>query len=433
MESVWQKTAPVPEFDSLQGETDTDVLIIGGGITGILCAYFLQERGIDYILVEGKEICHGVTGNTTAKITAQHGLIYAKLLKNAGMERTKLYLEANQKAVRKYAELAAGIPCGFEEKTAYVYSVDDRRKLEKEAEAYRKLGLDDAIMEPEELPFSTAGAVRMEHQAQFHPLKFLAGIARGLNIYEHTFVTQLMPGRALTDRGSITYRKAIFATHYPIDNKHGCYFIKLYQHRSYVTAWEHAVHLDGMYVDEAKKGMSFRSFGDLLLIGGGGHRTGKKGGNWKELREFSRKYYPDAVERYHWAAQDCMPLDHAPYIGVYSPAMPDCYVASGFRKWGMTSAMVSAMLLADLIQEKENPYADVFRPARNIFTGQMLCNVSESVWNMLTPTVPRCPHLGCALKWNSAEHSWDCPCHGSRFMKDGKVLDNPANGDAKWK
>lgn len=433
MESVWQKTVTMPKFESLQGDAGTDVLVIGGGITGILCAHFLQERGVDYLLVEGNEICRGVTGNTTAKITAQHGLMYAKLLRHAGLEKTKLYLEANQTAVRRYAELAADISCDYEEKTAYVYSMDNRKKLEKEAEAYRLLGLDDAIVEPAELPFATAGAVRMERQAQFHPLKFLAEIARGLTIYEHTFVTQLMPGRALTDRGTITYQKVIFATHYPIDNKHGCYFMKLYQHRSYVTAWERAVHIDGMYVDEAKKGMTFRSYGDLLLIGGGGHRTGKKGGNWQELRAFAQKYYPDAVERYHWAAQDCMPLDEAPYIGVYSSAMPDCYVATGFRKWGITSAMVSAMTLADLVQGIENPYAEIFRPMRSILTGQLLCNGAEAVCNLLTPTVPRCPHLGCALKWNRAEHSWDCPCHGSRFTEFGKLLDNPANGDANWK
>lgn len=433
MESVWRKTASMPGFGSLSGDVSTDVLVIGGGIAGILCAHFLQERGVDYLLVEGDTICSGVTGNTTAKITAQHGLTYAKLLKHAGYEKTKLYLEANRKAVRRYMELAAGIPCDFEEKTAYVYSMDNRRKLEQEAEAYRRLGLEDEIVEPAELPFATAGAVRMKGQAQFHPLKFLAEIAKGLNIYEHTFVTQLMPGRALTDRGSITYQKAIFATHYPIDNKHGCYFIKLYQHRSYVTAWEQAAHIDGMYVDENKKGMSFRSFGDLLLVGGGGHRTGKKGGNWQELRAFMQRYYPAAVERYHWAAQDCMPLDEAPYIGAYSPAMPDCYVASGFRKWGITSAMVSAMLLTDLVQGVENPYAEVFRPSRSILTGQLICNAAESVCNLLTPTAPRCPHLGCALKWNRAEHSWDCPCHGSRFTESGELLDNPANGDANWK
>lgn len=429
MESVWKGTVALPQFESLQGDSITDVLIIGGGITGILCAYFLEQRGIDYLLVEGEEICHGVTGNTTAKITAQHGLVYAKMLGRAGLEKTKLYLEANQKAIQKYAELARDISCDFIEKTAYVYSVDNRRKLEKEAEAYRKLGLNDAIVECASLPFPVAGAVRMEKQAQFHPLKFLAEIAKGLKIYEHTFVTQLMPGRAVTRRGNIAYKRLIFACHYPIDNKHGCYFMKLYQHRSYVIALEHAAQVEGMYVDEKKKGMSFRNYGNLLLVGGGGHRTGKKGGNWQELRDFARVHYPDAVEKYHWAAQDCMPLDEAPYIGQYSPTMPGCYVATGFRKWGMTTAMVSAMVLSDLLQGIENPYEAVFSPNRNILTKQLLFNSAEAVWNMLTPTAPRCPHLGCALKWNRAEHSWDCPCHGSRFAKDGKLLDNPANGD----
>lgn len=429
MESVWTKTVSLPHFGRLEGDVSTDVLIIGGGITGILCAHFLQERGIDYLLVEKEEICHGTTGFTTAKVTAQHGLTYAKRLKREGLLKTGLYLEANQEAVRRYALLAQEIPCDFEEKDACVYSLDNRKKLEQEADAYRRLGLEGEIVEPSELPFSTVGAVRMRKQAQFHPLKFLSRIAQGLRICEHSHVTQLLPGRALTQTGSIAYRKVIFATHYPIDNKHGAYFLKLYQRRSYVIALEQAARLDGMYVDEAGSGMSFRSCGDLLLLGGGGHRTGKKGGNWQELRESARKFYPGALERYHWAAQDCMPLDESPYIGVYSPAMPDAYVASGFGKWGMTSAMVSAMILSDLVQGIENPYAEAFRPARNLFTKQLACNVAESVWNLLTPTVPRCPHLGCALKWNPAERSWDCPCHGSRFAEDGKLLDNPANGD----
>lgn len=429
MESVWNGTVALPHFERLEGDRNTDVLIIGGGITGILCAYFLQERGIDYLLLEGEEICHGTTGNTTAKITAQHGLIYAKLLKKAGLERAKLYLEANQRAVQKYAELAAAIPCDFEERNAYVYSLDNRKKLEQEAEAYRMLGLDDEIVEPIELPFPTVGAVRMKKQAQFHPLKFISQIARTLKIYEHSFVTQLLPGKALTESGSVSYQKVIFATHFPIDNKHGAYFLKLYQHRSYVIALEQAAQIEGMYVDEAEKGMSFRCYDNLLFVGGAGHRTGKKSGNWQQLRGFASKYYPDAIERYHWAAQDCIPLDEAPYIGVYSQAMPDAYVATGFRKWGMTSAMVAAMILSDLVQGIESPYAEAFYPARNIFTKQLVCNGAESVFNLLTPTVPRCPHLGCALKWNPAERSWDCPCHGSRFSESGKLLDNPANGD----
>lgn len=431
MDSVWRKTAALPRFEKLEGDVKSDVLIIGGGITGILCAYFLKERGIDYLLVEGQEICHGVTGNTTAKITAQHGLVYAKMMRHMGQEKTKLYLEANQKAVLKYAELAKNYECDFIQKKAFVYSLDNRKKLEEEAACYRMLGLMGEVVETPELPFATAGAVMMQDQAQFHPLKFLAGIAKDLNIREHTFVTQLMPGKAVTDAGAITCKQMILATHYPIDNKHGCYFIKLYQHRSYVIALQQAQQMEGMYVDEDRKGLSFRSYKDLLLVGGGSHRTGKKGGDWQELLQFARKYYPEAAEKYRWAAQDCMPLDEAPYIGLYAPAMPGCYVATGFQKWGITSAMVSAMVLTDLVQGIENPYARVFDPGRSIFKRQLLCNAAESLVNLLTPTKPRCPHMGCALKWNPTERSWDCPCHGSRFAEDGTLLDNPANGDAR--
>ncbi len=431
MDSIWRKAVTLPHFETLRGEVKTDVLIIGGGITGLLCAHFLQERGIDYILVEGREICAGVTGNTTAKITAQHGLVYAKLISHAGMEKARLYLEANQEAISRYQELSKGIDCDFEEKTAYVYSLDNRKKLEEEVEAYGKLGLKADVTETKELPFSTAGAVAMPHQAQFHPLRFLAGISQNLHIYEHSFVKELAEHTAVTEHGRIIFKQAIFATHFPIDNKHGLYFLKMYQHRSYVLALENAAQLRGMYVDEAEKGMSFRNFGEFLLLGGGSHRTGKKGGNWKELREFAKTHYPYAREKYAWAAQDCMTLDEAPYIGSYSPHMPGCFVATGFQKWGMTSAMVSAMILADFVQGKENAYAAVFCPSRSMLKPQLIANMLESTVNLLTPTAPRCPHLGCALKWNGIEHSWDCPCHGSRFTEEGRLLDNPANGNMR--
>ena len=186
-----------------------------------------------------------------------------------------------------------------------------------------------------------------------------------------------------------------------------------------------------MYVDENEKGLSFRNYGDLLLLGGGSHRTGKNGGNWTELEKFALKYYPSAKIKYRWATQDCMTLDGVPYIGNYSKNTPDMYVATGFNKWGMTSSMVAAMLLTDAVCGKKNAYAEVFSPSRTILRPKLACNAVSAVCNLLTPTAPRCPHLGCALKWNSAEHSWDCPCHGSRFDKNGKLLDNPATGDIK--
>lgn len=431
MNSVWTESVTMPCFETLEGDVKTDVLIIGGGITGLLCACFLKEMGVDYILVEGRSICSGVTKNTTAKITAQHGLIYYDLLKKDGTEKARMYLEANQRALNKYFDLCGNMDCDFEEKTNYVYSLMDRRKLEQEAEALTKLGVESKLIDTAELPFPTVGAVGVTHQAQFHPLKFLAQISQGLNIYEHTFVTKLSENTALTEKACITYEKIIFATHFPIDNKHGLYFMKMYQHRSYVIALENVSPIKDMYVDEDKKGLSFRSYENLLLVGGGSHRTGKRGGNWQKLREYAKEYYPHAKERYYWSTQDCMPLDNVPYIGVYSKNMPQCYVATGYHKWGMTSAMAAAEILADRIIGKENPYEEVFCPSRSMLKPQLFINAGESMVNLLTPTTKRCPHLGCALKWNESERSWDCPCHGSRFDEDGGLIDNPANGDLK--
>ena len=207
----------------------------------------------------------------------------------------------------------------------------------------------------------------------------------------------------------------------------------MYQHRSYVIALENAQNVGGMYIDEEQTGLSFRNHNSLLLLGGGSHRTGKKGGNWQELRNFAKEYYPDSKEKYHWATQDCLTLDGVAYIGNYSAKTPNLYVASGFNKWGMTSSMVSAMILCALVQEKENIYADIFSPSRTILRPQLVENMFEALVNLLTPTARRCPHLGCALKWNKYEHTWDCPCHGSRFEENGKLIDNPATNNLNLK
>ena len=477
MYSLWKETINMPEFEPLSGDIKTDVLIIGGGITGILCAYTLKQAGVDYMLVEADRICSGVSQNTTAKITSQHGLIYHKLLRRFGTEKTRMYLEANQLALDVYCKLCQTIDCDFEHKDNFVYSMDKARKLEQELEALHKIGcfgsfplqpsvsapsfvqpsqsaqpslpLSVELVEHLPLPFPVAGAVKFENQAQFHPLKFLSHLATGLHIYEHTKVQELaeqmylgqevhgpITGHqayrkhiAATAHGNITADKIIIATHFPILNKHGMYFLKMYQHRSYVMALENALDVNGMYVDEADKGLSFRNYGNLLLLGGGSHRTGKHGGNWEELSAFAGKYFPDAKEQYRWATQDCMTLDEVPYIGPYSRNTTGLYTATGFHKWGMTSAMTAAMLLRDMILEKENPYAPAFTPSRTMLRPQLFINAFEATANLLTPTGKRCPHMGCALKWNPVERTWDCPCHGSRFTKDGELIENPATDD----
>lgn len=429
MESIWRSTAPRVGFRALQGDKSTDVLIVGGGIAGILCAYKLKEAGVYCMLVEAEEICGGITKNTTAKITLGHGLLYDKLIRRFGEEKARQYLEAQIKAGREYARLCESIDCDYETRDSYVYSLNNGKKIEKEVAALNRLGVKAEFSEARELPFKVAGAVRVNDQAQFHPLKFLYSIAKELPIYEHTKVLELTPQKARTSRGIISYKRLIVATHFPILNKHGLYPLKLYQHRSYVLALKNAQRVDGMYVDESHTGLSFRSVGDYLLLGGGGHRTGKSGGCFRELEAFARKHYPNAEIVGKWATQDCMTLDDVPYIGQYARSTPDLFVATGFNKWGMTNAMVAADVLSDLVQGKTNAYSSVFSPQRSVFRPQLAVNAFESIVGLLTPTVPRCPHLGCALKYNRAEHTWDCSCHGSRFTERGELIDNPATDD----
>ena len=431
MDSIWTKTAQLPQFDRLRSDLKTDVLIIGGGLAGVLCAYKLAQAGVDCALVEADHICSGITKNTTAKITSQHGLIYDKLIREFGVERARLYLEANQEALDDYRALCKNIDCDFQEKDAFVYSIDKRWKLERELKALDRLGFGAEFITDIPLPFPTAGAVRFPRQAQFHPLKFIAAIAKNLRIFEHTKVLELGPGKAVTNGGTISADKIIVATHFPLLNKHGGYFLKLYQHRSYVLALDNAPNVHGMYIDENKKGLSFRNYNGLLLLGGGSHRTGKEGGSWQELERFACRDYLGAQITARWATQDCMTLDGVPYIGPYSRRTDGLYVATGFNKWGMTSSMAAASLLTDLLLGRNNPYMELFSPSRTVLRPQLAANSLESALGLLTPTTPRCPHMGCALKYNAAEHSWDCPCHGSRFSEDGALIDNPATDDRK--
>lgn len=431
MKSIWIDGVKRPKFEELKGDIKTDVLIIGGGITGILCAYMLKEAGVDCVLVEADKICMGITKNTTAKITCQHGLIYDKIIKRSGLDVARLYMNAQTDALKAYKKLSKIFSCDFEEKTSYVYSKYDKRKIIRETEALERIGQKPIFSEKLPLPFNVSGAVGIENQAQFHPLKFLFAVAEKLPIYENTKVQEIRPDGAICEKGKIKAEKIIVATHFPFINKHGSYFLKMYQHRSYVLALESNETLNGMYVDENLKGMSFRSFKGAMLLGGGAHRTGKNGGNWNEISEFAKKYYPSSRELYRFATQDCMTLDGMPYIGQYSKNTPSLYVATGFNKWGMTSAMVSAIILKDLVRDKENEYAEIFSPSRSILHPQLAINTFESLTGLLKPTAPRCPHMGCALKYNPYEHSWDCPCHGSRFDEEGNLIDNPSCGDIK--
>lgn len=429
MSYLWMNDIDVPKFSELEGSKDTDVLIIGGGMAGVLCAWKLHEAGLDYMLVEAGKIGLGITKGTTAVISAQHSTLYQELIKSFGREKAKQYLSANLDAVEQMRKLSESIQCDYEQVPSVLYSGYDKSLMEKEARAVNSLGFGAEFVKETQLPHPVAGAVVFPDMGQFHPLKFLYGAAKGLNIYENTFVKRLVGCTAITDRGNIHAKRVIITTHYPFINSHGLYFMKMYQKRSFVIAVENAVKLDCTLEDYAGSGIYMRSYGDLLLVGGGDRRTGKKSGGFETPREFIRRYYPQAREKYVWANQDCISLDGVPYIGKYGKKLPNVYVATGFNEWGMSSSMVSAQILGDMVQGIKNPYEEVFTPDRSMLNTQLLSNIGETVINFAVPTLRRCPHLGCALKWNSAEHSWDCPCHGSRFDEGGTLIDNPAMRD----
>lgn len=477
-DSIWKKEVGIKKRETLAGDLSAEAIVIGGGMAGILTAYFLQECGVETVVLEGARIGSGQTGNTTAKITSQHALCYDRLIQDFGEEKAGLYAQANQDAIKAYKMLIKEkkIECQFEELPAYLYSLKDRESLEAEEEAAKKLGLPAKFVTETELPFKVKGAVCFEGQAQFHPLLFLEAIADEVTVFENTKVLDVEEDRVITDHGTVTGKYIIFATHYPFLNVPGFYFIRMHQERSYVTAYRDALPLHGMYYGIDEDGLSFRSSGELLLLGGGSHRTGENsaGGKYEFLRKKAEELFPDSKEEAHWSAQDCMPADHIPYIGRYSSSKPNWYAATGFQKWGMTSSMVAARILCDLITEKENPYIEVFSPERITFSESAKSVMKDSVQAVkgLTKRIfympeteleelpngrggvveyegekvgvyknedgesfivsTKCPHMGCQLEWNPDELSWDCSCHGSRFDYHGNLLDNPAQEDITY-
>lgn len=422
--SVWQ--ASFGQYPMLKTAISTDVLIIGGGISGILTARLLTDSGVSCVIAEAGKICGGITRNTTAKITVHHGLIYSKITEKYGSNYAKMYLDANQKAAERFERLAESIDCDYETRDSFIYAKNNPKPLYDELSALSEIGCPAELCESVPLPFSTVGAVLVKNQAQFNPLKFLSALTKGLDIYENTHIIELDKNTAISVDGKITAKNIVFASHFPFVNSRGSYFLKMYQSRSHILALENAQPVNGIFMDEDANGFSFRDYKNMLLIGGGAHKTGCPS-RTEELLKFAERYYPAAKPVNLWSAQDCMTLDGLPYVGNYSANTPDRYVITGFNKWGMTNAMAAAEIIRDKILGKENENAPVFNPSRTILHKQLFVNGLNAVKNLVSPTAPRCPHMGCALKKNKEENTWECPCHGSRFSESGELLENPAN------
>ncbi|MCI6466694.1 MAG: FAD-dependent oxidoreductase [Faecalicatena sp.] len=473
--SIWSLSASTERRETLKGTITTDTAIIGGGLAGVLTAHFLEQAGRNCVILEAARIGSGQTKNTTAKVTSQHGPIYGKLIESVGKEKAGQYAAANQEAIRRYKILVDKyqIDCEWKDCPAYLYTATHTRKIREEYEAVKRLGIPAELTEKTELHCPVKLALKFKDQGRFHPLKFLYKMAEGLQIYENTKVKDVKENVVITDQGEVHAEQIVFACHYPFLNVPGYYFMRMHQERSYVVSVKHADMMEGMYYGIDSDALSYRSAGEVLLVGGGGHRTGKAptGDPYEYLAHMAESYWPDCVETARWSAQDCMTLDHIPYIGQFSHSRPNWYVATGFGKWGMTSSMVSAMILTDLICKRENPYAEVFSPLRynvQASAGNFIKDSGHAAAGLLKRAVwipqekleqvhagegavveheghkygvyksetgeiyavsAHCPHLGCQLEWNAHEKSWDCPCHGSRFDYRGRHLDEPAQED----
>jgi len=490
--SLWIESTPETSYAMLPEGLEVDVAIVGGGIAGITAALLLKRAGKSVAVLEAKRILHGATGYTTAKVTAAQGIAYTTIAKNFNEEGARLYAEANQAALDLIASLAEeeALDCEFERKPNYVYceSRDERSKIEHEVEAAQRAGLEAKLVEETPLPYPVECAFRLDEQAQFHPRKYLLPLAEKLNsegshVLELTRVLNVKDSGLIsveTDRGTLSAGDIVLASHLPLADR-GFFFAKAHPERSYALAARIQPDQDpqGMYINIATPTRSVRTARDeeglLLLVGGEGHRPGAEphpDARYLALEEFVRRHWQADEFPYRWSTQDYTPLDGVPYVGRLTRRSEHIYVATGFKKWGMTNGTAAAIILTDAILGRDNPWAGLYDSKRlkplasaptfikentavaKHFVADRLNRGEKATLNAVLPgegrllkfgtqkiaayrddngylhtLSPVCTHLGCHVKWNPAERSWDCPCHGSRFSGPGAVIEGPATRD----
>lgn len=486
-QSYWISSTTTPNYKPLDQDTKSDVVIVGGGIAGISCGYMLINQGVNVIILEANTILHGTTGHTTAKITSQHGLIYHKIKTQMGEELAKQYADANESAIKLIEKISKdlNVDCDYISQPAYVYTQQDKyvQQIMDEVETAKTLGINASYQEKIPFDIQIKGAVRFDNQAQFHPLKYLIAMAnefvkKGGKIYENTTIIDLDEGDNYTlttkDGKKIIADKVIIASHYPFYNKSKGYFSRIFPERSYVLGIKASEkYPGGMYITAEDPARSLRhqntEEGELILVGGEHHQTGQGEDtitHYEALRAFANQVFTVEDIPYRWSTQDCVTVDGVPYVGHFTSNTPNLYIATGYGKWGMTNSAVTSMILSDLIIKDESQYADVYNPSRHTIMASAKKFVTENLdvaKNLIggkVSSVPEivtikrgeaqvinvdgqktgayrdeqgtlhfvnttCTHMGCELNWNSAEKSWDCPCHGSRFTWDGMVIEGP--------
>jgi glycine/D-amino acid oxidase-like deaminating enzyme len=456
-ESIWVGTEPErPVLPRLERDVEADVAVIGGGIVGLTTALLAQDAGARVVLIEADRVGHGVSGYTTAKVSSQHGLIYARLKSSLGPDAARLYGQINEAALAWIAERVEvdGIDCDFRRRESYAYVVSESEwdRVEAEARAATAAGLPVSLVEDTPLPYPVAAAVRFDDQAEFHAGKYLYALtelllAGGCDIYEHSRAVGVDEGGRCvveTDAGGRLFAdRVVVATHYPFLDR-SLAFARVHTERSYAIACRVSGDLpDGMFISGDSPTRSIRTapVGDddeLLLVGGESHRTGTGGDTeerYRNLERFARQHWDVESIEYRWSSQDGITLDGVPYVGRITPRSRRILAATGFAKWGMTGGTAAAAVLAELLEsDARSPAAELLDPWRLTVRASLPTLIQENAkvgMHLLGDQVakrhsPRCTHLGCKLAWNSGERSWDCPCHGSRFAADGSVLEGPA-------
>lgn len=474
MGSLWFEDVTRPERAPLEHDMSVDVAVLGAGIVGLTTALLLERQGARVTVLEARRVAAGASGYNTAKLSSLHGLTYSRLVAKLGSEAAGTYGAANEAGIARVFELAGelGIDCDLRRKPNYTYteSPADLDQVREEARVALGLGLPASYVEDVDLPFAVAGAVRFDEQAEFHPVKYLEGLAAALEgpVHEGTMATGVHGGRVRTAGGQVlSAEHVVVATHLPFLDR-GLYFARCHPERSYVVAGRGADAPAGMYLSTEQPAHSIRAHGEWLLVGGESHKTGQADAaeRYARLEAWARERFGIEPEL-RWATQDQMPVDGVPYVGRHDPLSSGVWVATGFRKWGLAMGTAAAELLAAQIAGRDHPWTELFDPQRvrpkasaasfvkenaNValrFFGDRVVkrgDVEEigpgegrvvgdglgqrAVYRdddgTLHELSARCTHLGCIVNWNSAERSWDCPCHGSRFAATGEVIEGPA-------
>jgi glycine/D-amino acid oxidase-like deaminating enzyme/nitrite reductase/ring-hydroxylating ferredoxin subunit len=481
--SLWLEAVPrPPAYASLERDATVDVAVIGGGIAGLTTALLLKREGLRVAVIEAGRVGGGVTGNNTAKVSALQGTIYSTIRRHHGAEAAAAYADASAAAVERVVTLAAeeGIDCDLDRRDALTYAAgeSERDAVEGEAAAAAEAGLPVELVEAIDVPYPIAAAVRLAGQVEFHPVRYARGLAAAID-GDGSFVAEGVralevsegrPCRVRTTSHTLTVDRVVVATHYPFLDR-GLYFARLQVQRSYCIAARVRGELpQGMAINAGSPTRSLRSYGDLLIVGGEGHEAGSSQATperFAALEEFARRHWDVEAVTHRWSAQDPVPHDHLPLIGPYTPVSSRMYVASGFMKWGLSGGTLAGMVLSDLLTGREPRWGRRFDPTRLSvrsspklaqlnaraglhFAGDRLRPAAGSVGDVpagearevrdglgktgvyrdedgdLHGVSLRCTHLGCLVRFNAAERSWDCPCHGSRFDVDGAVLEGPA-------